>query len=154
MTTKVNKKESANKVANNVKIAKVENATKVANVTKTKNIESIITKFNENTKGLLSTNLGNKKSSLYKENLFVELNEKEKKSLRKKLRNMIFSAAKSLVNETNKDNKQKLINAFNELYNEIYKVNDYTLQSVCNENLSKEKKDILLKSLEICKPKK
>lgn len=151
MTNKTNKNESVNKVNNaNKTTKKVETATKT---NKTKNIESIITKFNENTKGLLSTNLGNKKSSLYKENLFVELNEKEKKSLRKKLRNMLYSAAKSLVNETNKDNKQKLINAFNELYNEIYKVNDYTLQSVCNENLSKEKKDILLKSLEICKPK-
>ena len=151
MTNQTNKNESVNKVNNANKITKkVETATKT---NKTKNIESIITKFNENTKGLLSTNLGNKKSSLYKENLFTDLSDKEKKSLRKKLRNMLYSAAKSLVNETNKDNKQKLINAFNELYNEIYKVNDYTLQSVCNENLSKEKKDILLKSLEICKPK-
>lgn len=151
MTNKTNKNESVNKVNNaNKTTKKVETATKT---NKTKNIESIITKFNENTKGLLSTNLGNKKSSLYKENLFTDLSDKEKKSLRKKLRNMLYSAAKSLVNETNKDNKQKLINAFNELYNEIYKVNDYTLQSVCNENLSKEKKDILLQSLEICKPK-
>lgn len=151
MTNKTNKNESVNKVNNaNKTTKKVETETKT---NKTKNIESIITKFNENTKGLLSTNLRNKKSSLYKENLFTDLSDKEKKSLRKKLRNMLYSAAKSLVNETNKDNKQKLINAFNELYNEIYKVNDYTLQSVCNENLSKEKKDILLKSLEICKPK-
>lgn len=149
MTNKTNKNESVNKVNNaNKTTKKVETATKT---NKTKNIESIITKFNENTKGLLSTNLGNKKSSLYKENLFTNLSDKEKKSLRKKLRNMLYSAAKSLVNETNKDNKQKLINAFNELYCEIYKVNDYTLQSVCNENLSKEKKEVLLKSLEICK---
>lgn len=151
MINKTNKSENVNKVNNaNKTTKKVETATKT---NKTKNIESIITKFNENTKGLLFTNLGNKKSSLYKENLFTDLSDKEKKSLRKKLRNMLFSAAKSLVNETNKDNKQKLINAFNELYSEIYKVNDYTLQSVCNENLSKEKKDILLQSLEICKPK-
>lgn len=130
MTTKNNKKESANKVSN------------VANV---------IAKFTESTKGLLSSNLGTKKSSIYKEELFENLAEKEKKSLRKKFRNMLFSAAKGIIDENNKEKKEKLVNAFNELYLQVYKVNDYTLQSVCNENLSKEKKDILSKVLEICK---
>ena len=130
MTTKNNKKESANKVSN------------AANV---------IAKFTENTKGLLSSNLGTKKSSIYKEELFESLAEKEKKSLRKKFRNMLFSAAKGIIDESNKEKKEKLVNAFNELYLQVYKVNDYSLQSVCNENLSKEKKDILSKVLEICK---
>lgn len=130
MTTKNNKKESANKVSN------------AANV---------IAKFTENTKGLLSSNLGTKKSSIYKEELFENLAEKEKKSLRKKFRNMLFSAAKGIIDENNKEKKEKLVNAFNELYLQVYKVNDYSLQSVCNENLSKEKKDILSKVLEICK---
>ena len=130
MTTKVNKKESANKV---------------------KNAANVIAKFTENTKGLLSSNLGTKKSSIYKEELFEDLVEKEKKSLRKKFRNMLFSAAKGIIDENNKEKKEKLINAFNELYLQVYKVNDYSLQSVCNENLSKEKKDILSKVLEICK---
>lgn len=130
MTTKNNKKESANKV---------------------NNAANVIAKFTENTKGLLSSNLGTKKSSIYKEELFENLAEKEKKSLRKKFRNMLFSAAKGIIDENNKEKKEKLVNAFNELYLQVYKVNDYSLQSVCNENLSKEKKDILSKVLEICK---
>lgn len=130
MTTKNNKKESANKV---------------------NNAANVIAKFTENTKGLLSSNLGTKKSSIYKEELFENLAEKEKKSLRKKFRNMLFSAAKGIAGESNKEKQTKLINAFNELYLQVYKVNDYSLQSVCNENLSKEKKDILSKVLEICK---
>jgi len=130
MTTKSNKKESANKV---------------------NNAANVIAKFTENTKGLLSSNLGTKKSSIYKEELFENLAEKEKKSLRKKFRNMLFSAAKGIIDESNKEKKEKLVNAFNELYLQVYKVNDYSLQSVCNENLSKEKKDILSKVLEICK---
>ena len=130
MTTKNNKKESANKV---------------------NNAANVIAKFTENTKGLLSSNLGTKKSSIYKEELFENLAEKEKKSLRKKFRNMLFSAAKGIIDESNKEKKEKLVNAFNELYLQVYKVNDYSLQSVCNENLSKEKKDILSKVLEICK---
>ena len=112
---------------------------------------NVIAKFAENTKGLLSTNLGTKKSSIYKEELFENCSEKEKKSLRKKFRNMLFSAAKALNDESNKEKQNKLINAFNELYVEVYKLNDYSLQSVCNENLSKEKKDILTKALSICK---
>lgn len=130
MTTKNNKKESANKV---------------------NNAANVIAKFTEHTKGLLSSNLGTKKSSIYKEELFENLAEKEKKSLRKKFRNMLFSAAKGIIDESNKEKKEKLVNAFNELYLQVYKVNDYSLQSVCNENLSKEKKDILAKVLEICK---
>ena len=130
MTTKNNKKESANKV---------------------NNAANFIAKFTESTKGLLSSNLGTKKSSIYKEELFESLAEKEKKSLRKKFRNMLFSAAKGILDESNKEKKEKLVNAFNELYLQVYKVNDYSLQSVCNENLSKEKKDILSKVLEICK---
>ena len=130
MTTKNNKKESANKV---------------------NNAANVIAKFTENTKGLLSSNLGTKKSSIYKEELFENLAEKEKKSLRKKFRNMLFSAAKGIAEESNKEKKEKLVNAFNELYLQVYKVNDYSLQSVCNENLSKEKKDILSRVLEICK---
>ena len=64
---------------------------------------------------------------------------------------MLFSNAKALLNESNKENKEKLIKSFNDFYLSAYKINDYSLQSVCNENLSKEKKDILSKALDICK---
>lgn len=134
MTKKnLNKNENANVLVNN------------------NSAKDIIQKFAESTKGLLSTNLGTKKSSIYKENLFENCTDKEKKSLRKKFRNMLFSNAKALLNESNKENKDKLIKAFNDFYASAYKTNDYSLQSVCNENLSSEKKDILLKALEICK---
>lgn len=113
--------------------------------------KEVISKFAENTKGVLKTSLGTKKTSIYKEEIFANCTEKEKKSLRKKFRNMIFSVSKALKDETNKENKTKLINAFNELYSEVYKVNDYSLQSVCSENLSNEKKEILQNALNICK---
>ena len=94
--------------------------------------------------------MGTKKASIYKDEIFDGCSEKEKKSLRKKFRNMIFSVAKSLQTEKG-ENQKKLIVAFNELYVEVYKVNDYTLQSVCSENLSNEKKEILQNALNICK---
>lgn len=119
--------------------------------TKKVSAKDVLNKFAENTAGLLQTNLGTKKSSIYKEELFDGCNEKDKKSLRKKLRNAIFSAAKGIVAESNKEKQQKLVNAFVDFYKATYKVNNFSLSSICNENLSGEKKDILQKALDICK---
>lgn len=102
------------------------------------------------TEGLIKSNLGTKKSSLFKDNV-LPTNEKQKKSMRKKLRNVLFSICSTIVVEQNKEKQSKLINAFNEFYIATYANNDYTLASVCNENLSSEKKDIIKKALEICK---
>lgn len=113
--------------------------------------KDILAKFATNTSGLLQTSLSMKKSTIYKEELFSSCNEKEKKSLRKKLRNTIFAVAKAIVNENNKEKQQKLVNAFVDFYKATYKVNDFTLSSICNENLSSEKKDILQNALNICK---
>ena len=118
---------------------------------KTKVADEILNKVRNNTKGLLTTNMGTKKLSVYKEECFVGCSDKEKKSLRKKFRNVLLSIAKSLIEEKNKDNKKKLINAFNEFYKDTYSINDYSLQSVCNENLSNEKKKILEIALKECK---
>lgn len=115
------------------------------------NAKSIIENFANNTKGLLKTNLGTKKASIYKDEIFTDCNEKEKKSLRKKLRNMLFSCATSLLNEKNKENQKALIKAFNDFYKECYLINDYSLNSVCNENLKTEKKEILSNALNLCK---
>ena len=102
------------------------------------------------TAGLIKSNLGTKKSSLFKENVLPS-DEKQKKSMRKKLRNVLFSICSTLVVEQNEEKQGKLISAFNEFYFATYANNDYTLSSVCNENLSSEKKDIIKKALEICK---
>lgn len=140
MSKKTNKKESANVVVNNS--AKVE---------KVSNVKNIISTFANNTKGLLQTSLGTKKTSIYKVNIFNGCTDKEKKSLRKKLRNMLFSCATSLVAEKDATKKNELVNAFNAFYKDCYVNNDYSLQSVCNENLKAEKKEILEKALSLCK---
>lgn len=115
------------------------------------NAKTIIENFANNTKGFLKTSLGTKKTSIYKDEIFSDCNEKEKKSLRKKLRNMLFSCATSLLNEKNKENQKALIKAFNDFYKECYLINDYSLNSVCNENLKTEKKEILSNALNLCK---
>ena len=146
-----NAKENA--VVNNAKEKQVtkKQVTKKVPKEKTKVADEILNRVRNNTKGLLNTNLGTKKLSVYKEECFIGCNDKEKKSLRKKFRNVLLSIAKSLIEEKNKDNKKKLRNAFNEFYKDTYAINDYSLQSVCNENLSNEKKQILEIALKECK---
>lgn len=142
--TKTNKnlKESAKQV-NNVKVEKVES--------KKISAKDILSTLQKNTNGLLKTSLGTKKATIYKEDIFSEYSDKEKKSLRKKLRNTLFSLCSSLISETEKEKQNKLIKSFNDFYKSIYVINDYSLQSICNENLKAEKKDILQQALNICK---
>lgn len=142
--TKTNKnlKESAKQV-NNVKVEKVES--------KKISVKDILSTLQKNTNGLLKTSLGTKKATIYKEDIFSECSDKEKKSLRKKLRNTLFSLCSSLISETEKEKQNKLIKNFNDFYKSVYVINDYSLQSVCNENLKSEKKDILQQALNICK---
>lgn len=132
-----NKKSNKKATANN---ANVENA----------KANEILAMTAKATQGLIKSSLGTKKSSLFKENV-LPTNEKQKKSMRKKLRNVLFSICSTIVVEQNDEKQSKLISAFNEFYFATYANNDYTLASVCNENLSSEKKDIIKKALEICK---
>ena len=138
---------------NNVSVNNVVENKKVSakKVEKANDVKNIIAEFSNNTKGLLQTSLGTKKASIYKNEIFADCTDKEKKSLRKKLRNMLFSCATSLVAEKDATKKNELVNAFNAFYKDCYANNDYSLQSVCNENLKVEKKDILEKALNICK---
>lgn len=116
----------------------------------TASASEIIATLNKNCEGLLKSNLGTKKTSIYNTGVLPS-DEKGKKSTRKKLRNVLFSICSSIIDEKNEDNKKRLVNSFNEFYKATYRVNDYTLASVCNENLNATKKEIILKALNICK---
>lgn len=118
--------------------------------TKTASASDIIANLTKNCEGLLKSNLGTKKTSIYNTGVLPS-DEKGKKSTRKKLRNVLFSICSSIIEEKNEDNKKRLVNSFNEFYKATYRVNDYTLASVCNENLNATKKEIILKALNICK---
>ena len=135
MTKKNNKVESTNNVVNNSKVS----------------AKDILANLQKETSGLLKTSLGTKRESIYQNAIFENCSDKEKKSLRKKLRNTLFSLCSSLIDEKDETKKNKLIKSFNDFYKSVYVNNDYSLQSVCNENLKSEKKEILQKGLDICK---
>lgn len=131
-------------------VQKAKAPAKEKEVQKKATASDIIAKLNKDCEGLFKTSLGSKKQSIYKDNVLPN-DEKGKKSTRKKLRNVLFAICSAIVNEKNKENKEKLIKSFNDFYVETYKVNDFSLASVCNENLNATKKEVILKALDICK---
>lgn len=118
-----------------------------SNEEKNYSFQEILKKVENQTEGLLKSNLGNRQKTLYKENIFENCTEKEQKSIRRKIRKVVLSFADNIQSKENK----KLINAFNEFYKETFICNDYSLHSICNENLASEKKEKLQKLLDICK---
>lgn len=134
----------------------VENSTKnkvSAKKAKANNIlyKDILANLNKSTEGLLKTSFGVKKSDIYKEEIFSELSDKEKKVARKKFRNTILSLSESLTQENDKTRLEKLKKAFLDFYKQVYKVNDFSLSSVCSENMKETNKEILKKALQIVK---
>ncbi len=113
--------------------------------------KDILNNLQKETSGLLKTCLGTKKATIYKTDIFMDCTEKERKSLRKKLRNTLYSLCSSLIDEKDKEKQNKLIKSFNDFYKSVYAVNDYSLQSICNENLKQEKKEVLQNALNLCK---
>ena len=108
------------------------------------NANKIVSKCRKEVEGLLVTNKGTKKESIYKESIFEELSDKEKKSIRKKIRNYVHSIFESIINadkENNKKDVSKLAKSFADFYCETYKVNDYSFASIASEN-TKDKETI------------
>lgn len=147
-----NVKEVENNKINKVS-AKKATAKAKANSTIILSVESIFKKLESDTNGLLKTSLG-KKTEIYIESLFNGLNEKQKKSTRKKIRNNTFSLLESICKmyeQKDKEKLAKLIKAFKEFYKEVYKVNDFSFSSIASENTKDTKKEVLTKGLNIVK---
>ena len=143
-TVENSSKEKINKV--NVKLAKTQS-------NKSNNIlyKDILANLNKSTEGLLKTSFGVKKSDIYKEEIFSELSDREKKIARKKFRNTILSLSENLTQEKDKTRLEKLKKAFLDFYKQVYKINDFSLSSVCSENMKETNKEILKKALQIVK---
>lgn len=105
------------------------------------NITEILEKSRKQTESLLTTNKGTKKESIYKDSIFEGLDDKKKKSARKKIRNYVHSIFESLIlaqKENKKSNVTKLANEFLAFYKETYRINDFSFSSIASEN-TKEK---------------
>lgn len=141
-------KDSTKEKVNKVSAKKAKAQSKANNIL----YKDILANLNKSTEGLLKTSFGVKKSDLYKEEIFSELSsDKEKKVARKKFRNTILSLSESLTQEKDKTRLEKLKKAFLDFYKQVYKVNDFSLSSVCSENMKETNKEVLKKALQIVK---
>lgn len=106
----------------------------------------VLKSVKEKNQGLFKTSLGTK-TEIYKKELFEGANEKQIKSLRKKFRNVTFNFLSTIANNADK----KLIDGFIDFYKQVYVINDFSFSSIASENTKEEKKEILIKGLEIVK---
>ena len=95
---------------------------------------------------LLKTNKGGAKENIYKKDIFDGVDNK--KSLRTKLRKLMFNYCNSILNITDSEKAKNLAKDFSNFYSSVYKVNDFSLSSVSSANTEESKKEILTKGLE------
>ena len=96
----------------------------------------------------ISLSLENSHRSVFKKEIINGMTDTQTKIFRRKIRKMMLSFAETLCNAPTDATAKK---QFNELYKQVYAVNDYTLQSVCSENMKEINKNLLRKALEIAK---
>ena len=95
---------------------------------------------------LLKTNKGGAKESIYKKDIFEGV--ENKKSLRTKLRKLMFNYCSSIINITDSEKAKNLAKDFAKFYTSVYRINDFSLASVSSANTEESKKEILTKGLE------
>lgn len=94
---------------------------------------------------LLKTNKGGSKENIYKKDIFEGVDNK--KSLRTKLRKLMFNYCTSILNITETEKAKNLAKDFANFYSSVYRVNDFSLSSVSSANTEESKKEILTKGL-------
>ena len=94
---------------------------------------------------LLKTNKGGAKENIYKKDIFDGVDNK--KSLRTKLRKLMFNYCSSIINITDSEKAKNLAKDFSNFYSSVYRINDFSLSSVCSANMEQTKKDVLSKGL-------
>ena len=94
---------------------------------------------------LLKTTKGGAKENIYKKDIFDGVDNK--KSLRTKLRKLMFNYCNSILNITETEKAKNLAKDFANFYSSVYRVNDFSLSSVSSANTEESKKEILSKGL-------
>ena len=95
---------------------------------------------------LLKTNKGGAKESIYKNDIFEGVDNK--KSLRTKLRKLMFNYCNSILSITDSEKAKNLAKDFSNFYASVYRVNDFSLSSICSANTEESKKEISTKGIE------
>ena len=95
---------------------------------------------------LLKSAKGGNKESIYKNEIFADA--ENKKSLRTKLRKLVYNYCASIVAITDDKKAKALAKDFQNFYTSVYKVNDFSLSSICSANTEESKKETLKQGIE------
>ena len=95
---------------------------------------------------LLKSAKGGTKESIYKNEIFADA--ENKKSLRTKLRKLVYNYCASIVAITDDKKAKALAKDFQNFYTSVYKVNDFSLSSICSANTEESKKETLKQGIE------
>lgn len=101
----------------------------------------------------LHTNSGLKKENLYNSSIYADcLTDKDKKSVRRKIRNLLDNFIGSIIrSEKNKTICENHCKQFKLFYEQVYRINDFSVESLVSNNTDDLKKENLKKMLEIVK---
>ena len=101
----------------------------------------------------LHTNSGLKKENLYNSSIYAGcLTDKDKKSVRRKIRNLLDNFIGSIIrSEKNKTICENHCKQFKLFYEQVYRINDFSVESLVSNNTDELKKENLKKMLEIVK---
>lgn len=111
------------------------------------NLEKVLASVD---KSLLVSNQGSKKENIYKRDIFADcITDRDKKTVRRKLRNILDNYVKSILTCKDSAKLKKLCIDFNTYYKGVYNVNDFSLQSIASNNVDESKKENLIKFLQI-----
>ena len=101
----------------------------------------------------LHTNSGLKKENLYNSSIYADcLTDKDKKSVRRKIRNLLDNFIGSIIrSEKNKTICENHCKQFKLFYEQVYRINDFSVESLVSNNTDELKKENLKKMLEIVK---
>lgn len=112
-----------------------------------KNLDKILANVNVES---LKTSSGMKKENIYKKDIFADcITDIDKKTTRRKLRNILDNFVKTILTCTDKTKLQKYCIEFDKYYKSVYNINDYSLASICSNNTEETKKANLQKFLNI-----
>lgn len=100
----------------------------------------------------LYTNSG-LKENLYNSSIYADcLTDKDKKSVRRKIRNLLDNFIGSIIrSEKNKTICENHCKQFKLFYEQVYRINDFSVESLVSNNTDELKKENLKKMLEIVK---
>ena len=117
------------------------------------NINEVLKKFSLKSKG----NKGSKESTLYKDAIYMQLNAKERKSLRMKVRRQRNNFAKHIIKafkEKQNEELNTLIKDFNLFYKTFYKVNDLSFHSLSAKNNDEDTYELINDMINVIKKHK